>query len=639
MWQHGSYMIVEQVALQKARNGVIRFAVRVALCFLVCSLVTAQAGAVGKITVDPNVPGARVETSATEETDRRLDQNVTYEAKRKTVLAILADLSEMTGITFRAGCNNRDWQVRDRKMSIFIKDMPLANLMSSIAHVMKFKWEIGSKDNMPTYRLYMDRKTLLGAERERFCEEELLKKKLSKQREDCLAGLEVFNGLSNQDLDTLKSTYPALYMQAKFGWADLLPELFAQVPAARDAWLTGEELPIAVSALTPELQEALHRTTNTMVDTYNKITGGSIVAPPDISNGTFMINFDKGSRGYQIGSKILGIVTVRAGSAQVESDFVGPESESMRRYANKVIAVLESSEAPIGIEGFNQMNKNAAQEIGEEKTDLGEPINVHPEDTSLHNKVQIKIEGDTFADMLAALAKASGFAVVSDSFEKRFPGIAFSGQEVELKSVLDKIESCGHYNWDKQGTVLEFRDRDWFRKRAAQIPEAWLEPWRKALINTDTLDIDYLSQISMLSDEQFWANILSDDVLGGIGLANLICLNRNLLKFYACMNENQRSMLLSDNGIDLPTLAPDREPLIDRLLGVNSKYLDNSEMRVNISGVKKTKGKQFEYEFAVTAGGEPTPIAWNFTTPKYELSKSEQPKKRNLEDDTGKTKQ
>lgn len=141
-----------------------RLAVRktIFFTFALLMIVCGSALASGKITVDPN---AGINRTQAEEwsADARLSQKVTYEARHKAVKTILADLTEMTGITFNAGYNKNDWQVRDRKMNIFAKDITIADLMSSIARVMKFKWSV-NKDEAPwTYRLYMDRTTLVAA--------------------------------------------------------------------------------------------------------------------------------------------------------------------------------------------------------------------------------------------------------------------------------------------------------------------------------------------------------------------------------------------------------------------------------------------------------------------------------------------
>ena len=114
------------------------------LTVAMAAVVSSSVWAVGKVTVDPNT-SITANAKAAAETDARLDRKITYEARRKTVSAILADLSALSGVTFHAGYNGMDWQVRDRKMNIFVHDVSLRELMDSIAHVMKFKWSKSDK--------------------------------------------------------------------------------------------------------------------------------------------------------------------------------------------------------------------------------------------------------------------------------------------------------------------------------------------------------------------------------------------------------------------------------------------------------------------------------------------------------------
>ncbi|MGC8863077.1 MAG: hypothetical protein ACP5R5_09930, partial [Armatimonadota bacterium] len=106
----------------------------------------------GKITIDPNVPGAREAEETATDTDPRLDQKVTLEAKQKSVLTILAELSEKTGVTLKAGQNSKDWESQDTKMNIFVKDVPLRELMASMARVMKFRWSREAVEGNYSYR-------------------------------------------------------------------------------------------------------------------------------------------------------------------------------------------------------------------------------------------------------------------------------------------------------------------------------------------------------------------------------------------------------------------------------------------------------------------------------------------------------
>ncbi len=75
------------------------------LLLIVCVLAAAVQGGAsgsGKITVDPNAPGAPVAHEAKAE-DSRLEQRITYKVKLRPIADLTDDLTKLTGITFRSG--------------------------------------------------------------------------------------------------------------------------------------------------------------------------------------------------------------------------------------------------------------------------------------------------------------------------------------------------------------------------------------------------------------------------------------------------------------------------------------------------------------------------------------------------------
>ena len=151
----------------------------------------------------------------------------------------------------------------------------------------------------------------------------------------------------------------------------------------------------------------------------------------------------------------------------------------------------------------DSLNKELPQAKATEAKDLGEPVAEHPDDPALDAKVRVKAEGRG----VRGGARCSGqilsdFSVVSDSFDRTFWELKLPENETSVRSVLDKVEFQCRYNWERHGSVLEFHDRDWFRKRAAQIPEARLEVWRRSVAKSGSLDIGELAEIAMLTADQ-----------------------------------------------------------------------------------------------------------------------------------------
>ena len=198
--------------------------------------------AYGKTTIDPNLSTKNIQLQT--DTNNRLSQKVTYEAKRKTVSSILADLSDLTGITLKAGYNNEDWQVRDRRMNIFAKDVPLASLMSSIARVMKFMWIVNEKDGVKSYRLYMDRKTLLDADAQKARNDTRVQEQLAKGRQELLESFENPDSASKEDAEKNSCNIS-------------LGTLCKEIPGLAEAVATGQEVGFSGSQLSLACKEAV----------------------------------------------------------------------------------------------------------------------------------------------------------------------------------------------------------------------------------------------------------------------------------------------------------------------------------------------------------------------------------------------
>ena len=588
------------------------FFLLITLCFPV------PVGAVGKSTVDPNAARVKAAEHTISDADAGTSRRVSYEAGRKTVVSILADLSAMTGVTIKAGYNNDDWQVRDRRMNIFVKDTPLSSLMNSIARVMKLQWIKHETDGVVSYRLYMDRKALLNAQRQRQAKMEQARQHCIEGRQRLLSGLEAACKMSEDELEELKTRSPYTYMQAN-GWARCLPRVFAEVPTAKDAWLRGEGFAVDAKSLSSDAKQGLLAAFG-----VKDASEGSIVISSGIDNirDTYL----------SIGMAAVSVED-RVGAEERSQSVIGPLSDPESESAN-ISARSYYNESKSKSER-DQYLKDADKAAESEEIDMGEPLKKHKEDPALCVKVQMKVEGDRFADVLATLAESSGFMVVSDSFDARLLSISFPSPDTEARAVLDKLEHGYRYNWEKHGSTLELHSRDWFRKRDTLVPEARLEAWRKAFKERGTLDIDELAQIAMLTPEQILANVPDDDVLGHVGLEWTVSGNRDLLSLYAGLNAQQKAMVFTEQGLGerqglkLDSITNTNDGLnIDTGLSMRRRTLQvASKDGLRLVGIREKHGKQTTYTFSVvTLSGGTNGIQRKIECPVYIPPAKEKPK-------------
>jgi hypothetical protein len=242
----------------------------------------------------------------------------------------------------------------------------------------------------------------------------------------------------------------------------------------------------------------------------------------------------------------------------------------------------------------------------------------HPLDPALDVKIKLIIQKDdtSLADIERALHEASKLAVVSDSFGSSGPGADWtSDKEITIKDALDKIERGYRYNWDRHASVLELCDKNWYHKRAAQIPDEQLDVWRKTFEQTGTIDMDDLCDIAALSTDQLNEGFPSDDMPG---VNYLVVTNRSLLKFYGGLSGTQRGAILSNQGLNLAGLNADQWQQAQWLIVHRSIGLSRARQSdLTLAATKSKIGKHHDYKFIVSTSESAGRAEWVFTTPEY----------------------
>jgi hypothetical protein len=450
-------------------------------------------------------------------------------------------------------------------------------------------------------------------------------------------------------------------MAATSGLGGSMGSFFGEVPSAFDAIANGQRLDLQGSSLSAKAQAGLLGAMRDMTKMEQKFGGGKNRNIPDnLDPSKLSVRFNETldqTKGMPGASFLLGDMSIRYDGGNVSIPFIDPSS-GFAKIIGK--AAIQSDEENRSMDDV--MKEHMTEFVDIVKNDMkaeagGEPVIEHPEDPALKEKITLKPESQKLPDVEIALAETSKLGVVSDSFGS-FTGMGLGGQvpttETEIKTLLDKIGETYIYNWDKHSNIIELRDRNWFKKRAAQIPEAWLEAWRKELTDTGTIDLDSLSQIAQLTQEQYTQNVMNDDALRVTSMAGIIFGSRDLLKMYGTLSTDQRSMLMSKSGIDLAMLSPDQFTQVSKL--VQSKLgsgVLKAAKSVTIACVRKAADsvpitsttvvktpsktetsvstpdvdKSFLYTFTLTVDGQVTGGDWTINTPKkYNFKQAPAPK-------------
>ncbi len=298
----------------------------------------------GKVTTDPNATSA-VGDPLLQKTDVRLTRKVTIERIRTPVWQIIDELSKSTGVVIKAGASNNDWQVRDRRMNVFAKDVPLVQLMNSITHVMKFKWSVKGEPGKWTYRLYMDRRTLLDAEAQRARAEERQAARYARRRQKALEDYSNVSSMTDEEKAQLRNDSPFLYAVSEIGCADALRDLVREVPAVAEALAAGRTAEIEAASLAPAARDVVIRAICAELALERRLGGNPYVLPDMIDRDKFEISVNETLERVspQIKGAFLGEIRFNCGVGSVAMPLINPESE-IAKFLGRIMLQTEGQD-------------------------------------------------------------------------------------------------------------------------------------------------------------------------------------------------------------------------------------------------------------------------------------------------------
>ena len=626
----------------------MRLLLRLFLCLALSTLICEYAFAFGKITVDPNTGGSPTPKAPA---DARVAQKVTYEARYVAVQQILEDLTAMTGIELYAGANKNDWPVRNRKMNIFVKDVRMADLMNSIAHAMKFKWSRNDDVNPPTYRLVVDGKAAAAADAQMARAKSEYEKGRQEKRQEWIDLIMKHGAKPHSEMESFRDTDPMLYEQSRFGIIQGLYALFTEYPETKTRYATGQSFRISSEKLSPEAKSLLYDSAENLKRYLQISRGEELIGLRDMLKPEYTFdvayarmdveNFTPSLRWGFASVGTTGYFRVERDAQDYEIGGLPRRDSEWERFRSvghyKTLNGVAPNEA-WATTGDPGAKLRADLKKEEEFLYPPEPLIEHPAFDELEKTIKLNLDTPNtdpnpeliitayIAIIQKALADATGFGIVSDSWASANGVRRMPGQEIKLGELLDKISEQYNYNWDNKSSILEFRHRMWWKNRLNQISDDLVASWSENTSKNGVLSLEDLAQISNLTYDQAEESLKPDKVLGSAGIygqiKEILDTNGNLhwLRLYSTLKPELRKQL-KDRWISGAMLSFDQwkmaEVMFDRIDSLRSDALF-SLMKTPDDNVLRYEFREFE----VTNQDGDNPAAnedrkWRVTLPKY----------------------
>jgi len=545
--------------------------------------------------------------------DARLDKPVTISADGTRLDDVLAQLAESTGVTLSAGLDKNDWMVYDRKLILYVNGMKMRDLMREIGSTLRFHWSRGGEKGKWTYRLWQDEQERAEERSLREGAQDSQARKLREQRENAIADMANLGSLSAQDAGELKTTSPWRYILATEPLGRDVAEFVTQFPDARNAIAQGTEASFPVASLPTQVQDTVQRIAFAY-DSLAKSIGAS-------EDHTALINrFDRlqitinrrnslpGAATDVFSRSTLGRIMIGDGAEALEIPLLDPSSEVGRAFGAAILD-LKSGKPKETVARELQSAMTAAANAPVVDTAPARDITSDP---SLRAPVSLfgTATKASLGMALKALAEKSKLTIISDCFPG--PPVSIAAGEKPLGEQLELIRTGFGSNWEKAGGILRFHDSEWFKKRAWEIPQVWLDYWvARGKVNNGFLLQD-LVQIGSLRDEQIDHTVMLNQMLVDLGAGDA-SRNRQILRFYSSLGKEHKDALVGKQLMVSDLSDPEWATLQQALATKGAAY------------AAATRGAQFvkltqsgseivDYIFAYYPGPNEGPIEFKVST-------------------------
>ena len=561
--------------------------------------------------------------------DPRLDKSVTFDVDGITLSEALAKLSAETGVVMSAGQDENDWMVQDRKVIVHVRDMALRDLMREIASILRFQWSPAGDKGAFTYRIGQDKLQRDEENSLRAAAEDAQTTQAREKRENALSDMVNLASLSQADAGKLKASDPWRYVLATQPLGRDVAEFVNSFPEGRNAFIQGTEVSFPVAALSPAQQSAVRR----IAESYDSLTR-SIGISEDHS--ALLSRFDKlqvtinrpmrGAADDILSRSLLGRITIGLGTDALDIPLFDPGS-MVGKALGAAIVRLQSGESKDHVAKDLQAAMEDAVKAGVLPAESGRDISSDPA-----LKVSIKLfDVPVVAPLpmtLQSLTLNAKMNIISDYFVGAPPTVA--GGAKPLGEQLEAIRMAYSVNWEKAGKTLRFRDREWFRKRAWEVSQRWIDYWVARAKQNGGLVLDDLVQIGNLRDEQLDHTVTCNADLIKYGAGEAVR-NRQILRFYASLTADQLKSML-DGNLTASALNDAQWAALRSALATKGAAYAAAQKGSQVLQLTQSTKDVVEYTFTYYPGGGEPAVAFKLSSgvvygPTTELNLPDKPGK------------
>ncbi len=575
--------------------------------------------------------------------DPRLDKKIMLDVNYAKLEDVAKTLSDQSGTVIKAGTGERDWKARERRVTIHVKDMTVGNLLDKTAALLGFCLSREGKNKEWSYVIWQDKKgrdleaEMLTAEKEAEAQ------RIAKQRQ---AGIDLAKealDMSPEDAMKQKAKDPLLaYLggtKSGRGYAQFLSSFGANFPTEYDLMMRGKRAYFPMSALPPNMQQALRDATSGGLSGGFKALAGKDISPFQMVM-TPATDLFSGASDTLSEARSIGLMVV-TGAASGEN----PDANGWMGGGNLMgLCPLIDGSTPLGkFAGQTQLDAESGAPIADcakqiddalKNPDFIKTVEAResptekkpPTDPDLTREVEIKdlskdIKPGTPGEkrlgiIMAELSRATGYPILLEAFRKPRPVDMYvrPGKQPLYKALIG-LEKAG-YTWIKDDDkTIRIRPEDWAFRRSCEIPLSCFKATDAVLLKQGCLALDDVAGfIARLTDDQIQTQ-LSDEPFTVLLMGRVVqdgAAEREMLRVYALCTPQQKAALTGEGGLPFAQMTDDQwghvsDVLADRMSG---RCIADGSVRLLPQTDEQIQARELARTFEISAlGGDQKEIA------------------------------
>ncbi len=553
-------------------------------------------------TIDPNavVRDETEEEDAPEnilDADERLDVPITMHAKHEAATEVIKTLVEKSGVKLMCGRNSHDRYSRARRMNIFVTDVPLRDVMQSMARVLNCKWKVTRGEDETYYRFIFYDSALDGLPLPVPKDREEFEKYVFAERKKTLDLIE-----KKLPLDVLEEKYPALWVQEKMGRLDFVRSLFYENPELKDFLLYGSgEKKKKLDNIGPQSSARLYEALQGAHDFYNKIELRSDSVPKSWDDSKA-----RAKRGVLIELQSVDELWQESQGAPPGYDglfdfgyvslYENEQNMGAFRFQTSSSKNLNTFHKKMFVEpyllGVNAMEyTQGLRDAGVSILDVANEERESDFDYKKWHDASVEQDHDEFvrpAKVLETVAGAASINIISDSFSsgQKYPGPA-KGEKKAGDIVKTLVEKC-HYDYRETEKVAEFEYDKWHTLYDAQIPKELTDKWMDELKTTRLLSFDSMIEVAGLDFDEYLESIRPHEFFSKAPYNSVMSFSReekDFVKFYQSLTTAQKAQLKEPVGLAIAGLSAEQVRFVEK-----TARLEFREQWQMLKGVREQLG-------------------------------------------------